>query len=91
MQPLDDDDKASIETTIDDEVLPPAGDHVPLDRGGGAPGGDRLRVRGELTLAGATAPVAFDLVVRDDSALTGSVVVSRPTWGSRPTRRSSAP
>ena len=83
MQPLDDDDKASIETTIDDEVLRGRRSRSARPRWG-APGGDRLRVHGELTLAGATAPVAFDLVVRDDSALTGSVVVRQTDWGISP-------
>ena len=84
MQPLDDDDKASIETTIDDEVLRRQEITFRSTATEATPGGDRIRVHGELTLAGAKAPIAFDLVVRNDSALTGSVVVRQTDWGISP-------
>ena len=50
-----------------------------------APRGDRIRVHGELTLAGATAPVAFDLVVRGRfRPQRQRVVIERTDWGISP-------
>ena len=56
MQALGDDDKASIQQTIDDEVLKRTGDRVPLDRGADADDGGRISVQGELTLVGTDPP-----------------------------------
>ena len=52
MQALGDDDKASIEQTIDDEVLEAAGHRVPLDRGATAPTAAGSACEGDLTLVG---------------------------------------
>jgi len=84
MQPLGDDDKASIQTTIDDDVLRRHGIAFRSTTVETAPGGSRISVRGELTLAGTAAPVAFDLMVGDDSTLTGSVVIKQTDWGITP-------
>ena len=64
MQPLGYEDKASIEQTIDDEVLLRKEHRVPVDLGAEADGG-RISVEGELTLVGETRPIAFDLAVGD--------------------------
>ncbi len=84
MQPLGDDDKSSIQTTIDDEVL--RGQEIAFRsrEAHTAPGGRRISVRGELTLVGTTAPVVFDLTVGDAGALTGSVVLKQSDWGITP-------
>ena len=83
MQALGDDDKASIQQTIDDDVLQrqviefrSTAVHIADD--------SRLSVQGELTLVGKTGPVAFDLMVGDDSTLTGSVVIKQTDWGITP-------
>jgi superoxide dismutase, Fe-Mn family len=84
MQPLGSDDKASIQTTIDDEVLKRQAIAFRSTAVEAAAGGSRLGVRGELTLVGETCPVAFDLLVGDDGALSGSVVVKQTEWGITP-------
>lgn len=85
MQELGDDDMASIQETIDDEVLrrmdiefrstsiqPTADD------------GSRMSVQGDLTLVGKTRPIVFDLVVDADGELRGKVVVKQSDWGITP-------
>jgi polyisoprenoid-binding protein YceI len=82
MQALGDDDKANIETTIDDEVLKQQ--HIAF-RSTAVTGADgRLTVQGELTLAGTTRPLAFDLVVADDGGLRAAAVVKQSDWGMKP-------
>jgi YceI-like domain len=82
MQKLDDDDKASIEQTIDDEVLkrqPIAFRSATLtetDRG--------VRAHGELTLLGTTRALAVDIAAEDDGALAASAVVTQSEWGLSP-------
>jgi polyisoprenoid-binding protein YceI len=41
-------------------------------------------VQGELTLAGTTRPLAFDLAVGDDGRLSGAAVVKQTDWGMKP-------
>jgi polyisoprenoid-binding protein YceI len=63
MQPLGDDDKASIEQTIDDEVL--RRDEITYRSTEVIPDGDGLRVAGELTMLGQTAPIRLDVALVD--------------------------
>jgi polyisoprenoid-binding protein YceI len=82
MQSLGDDDKANIHTTIDDEVLKR---QAIAFRSTQVTGTDaRLSVQGDLTLAGTTRPLAFDLAVGDDGRLTGAAVVKQSEWGMKP-------
>jgi len=83
MQALDDDDKANIEQTIDDEVLK----RQPIEfRSTAVRDGDagRLSVEGELTLAGNTRPIAFEVAMDEKGALTGSAVLKQSEWGMKP-------
>jgi hypothetical protein len=81
MKPLDEDDLTNIETTIDDEVL--------LKRDIGfrstavAETDDGLAVRGDLTLAGRTAPIAFELALTG-GRVSGVAVVKQSEWGMKP-------
>ena len=84
MQALGDDDKASIEETIDDEVLKRKGIEFRSTAVQTAADGSRISVQGELTLVGETRPIAFDLAVGDDGKLSGSVVVKQTDWGITP-------
>lgn len=78
MQALGDEDKANIHQTIDDEVLRRRdivfrstrvdGDHV----------------EGDLTLAGQTQPIAFELERGDDGHLRARVTVTQTRWGMKP-------
>jgi polyisoprenoid-binding protein YceI len=82
--PLGDEERASIEQSIDDDVL----------RGGAiefrsrtvdvAPGGDGVRVEGDLDLLGTSAPIAFDLAAGDDGRLTGRTRIRQTDWGIKP-------
>jgi hypothetical protein len=79
LKALDDDDRANIEQTIDDEVLNREAiefrsTSVRADDG-------RLSVEGDLTLAGATRPLAFDVTLDGDDGLSGSAVVKQSDWG----------
>ena len=91
MQPLGADDKANIETTIDDEVLKGQAIEFRSTAVQAAAGGSRLSVRGELTLLGETRPIAFDLLVARRHAQRAASSSSRPNGASRPIRRCSAP
>ena len=45
---------------------------------------DGLSVEGDLTLAGTTQPIAFDLAVGDDGTLSATAVVTQTRWGMKP-------
>ena len=82
MQSLGDDDKANIHQTIDDDVLKR---RAIAFRSTSVTGGDGgLSVQGELTLAGTTRPLAFDLDLREDGRLSGVAVVKQSDWGMKP-------
>ncbi len=82
MQTLGDDDKASIESTIDDEVLKRHA--IEFRSTSVQTEGGRLGVQGELTLVGTTAPIAFDVTVGNDGGLGASAVVKQTDWGITP-------
>jgi polyisoprenoid-binding protein YceI len=81
MKTLDDGDRDNIRTTIDDEVLR-RGDvafrSTAVEQTDGG-----LTVRGDLTLVGATRPIAFDLALAD-GRVTGTAVVKQTEWGMKP-------
>jgi polyisoprenoid-binding protein YceI len=83
MQALGDDDKANIHQTIDDEVLERQDIVFRSTRVESAADG-RLSVEGDLTLAGTTQPIAFDLAVGDDGTLSATAVVTQTRWGMKP-------
>ena len=83
MQALGDDDKANIHQTIDDEVFKRQ-DIVFRSTRVEPAAGSRISMEGDLTLAGATQPIAFDLAVGDDGALSATVVVTQTRWGMKP-------
>jgi polyisoprenoid-binding protein YceI len=82
MQALGEDDKASIQQTIDDEVLKRQGIEFRSTSVQAADG--RISVEGELTLVGKARPIAFELAVGDDGKLGGSAVVKQSDWGIAP-------
>ena len=80
---LDDDDKAGIAKTIDDEVLKGTpiefrSSSVELAQDG-APGS----VTGELELAGRRHPISFELTAAN-GRLTGAATVKQTDWGMKP-------
>jgi len=84
MQALGDDDRASIQQTIDDEVLKRQGIAFRSTAVETGDDGGRMRVQGELTLADRPGPIAFDLVIDGQGTLTGSAVVKQTDWGITP-------
>jgi hypothetical protein len=84
VQTLGDDDKANIKQTIDDEILE-GGEiefHSTRVEAGSEPG--RVRVEGELTILGRTEPIAFDLTLGENGALSATAVVKQTEWGIKP-------
>ena len=83
MMALGDDDKANIEQTIDEEVLK----GTPIEFRSNAcelsPEGDRMRVSGELELAGRRAPITFELSLSGEQ-LSGSATVKQTDFGMKP-------
>ena len=79
---LGDDDRREIEKNIDGEVL----SRQPIEfRSTSAEGdGERLRVRGDLTLVGRSHPVEFDLRLASDGAIRGSATLRQSDWGIKP-------
>jgi hypothetical protein len=78
IQALDDEAKAGIAQTIDDEVLVGA----PIEfRSTSVEGG---RVEGELELAGERHPISFELAAGEDGRFTGSATVRQSDWGMKP-------
>ena len=84
MQALDDDDKANIEQTIDDEVLKRQGIEFRSTAVQSGADGGRISVEGKLTLVGRACPIAFELTVGADGELSGSVVIKQSDWGITP-------
>jgi polyisoprenoid-binding protein YceI len=84
MQALGDDDKASIQETIDDEVLRRQGIEFRSTGVQTAADGSLMTVQGELTLVGKAGPIAFELAVGADGKLGGSAVVKQTDWGITP-------
>jgi hypothetical protein len=82
MQALGDDDKANIHQTIDDEVL--RRQNIAFRSTHVQAAGDRLQVAGELTVAGGTQPIAFDLEAGADGTIAGSAIVTQTRWGIKP-------
>ena len=84
VQALDDDDRAGIEQTIDEEVL--AGTPIEFRSTTvefGADGGP-TRVEGELELAGQRHPIIVELAAGEDGRLTGTATVRQSDWGMKP-------
>ena len=85
VKPLTDKDRAEIRRNIDAKVL---GSHpvrfrssdVRLEAGG------HLTVEGELSMAGRARPLAAQLVVTEDGAVSGTIRLTQSDWGIRPYR-----
>lgn len=84
MQTLGDDDKDSIHQTIDDDVLKRQDIVFRSTEVRAASDGGGLSVQGDLTLAGATHPIEFDLATGDDGTLSATAVVTQTRWGMKP-------
>jgi polyisoprenoid-binding protein YceI len=84
LKPLTDKDRADIRKTIDEKILkrqPITFRSSAVERGSG-----RLGVRGDLTIAGATRPASFELVVGPEGRVSGTLAVTQSEWGITPYR-----
>ena len=88
MQALGEDDRLSIQQSIDDDVLkggPISFEstkiHSAADHGGAA---EDLHVHGELNLLGHTGPLEFTLKLDDAGHLTGTATVVQTKFGLKP-------
>ncbi|MEA2409655.1 MAG: hypothetical protein QOC77_216 [Thermoleophilaceae bacterium] len=84
MQALQDEDKANIEQTIDDEVLEGQAITFRSKEVNAAADAAGLHVQGELTLLGTTRPLAFYLAITGDGDLRANTVVKQTDWGMKP-------
>ena len=84
MQALGADDKASIEQTIDEEVLQRQGIAFRSTAVVPAADGGTISVHGELTLVGKSCPITFELTVGTDGKLAASTVLKQTDWGIKP-------
>jgi len=82
VQKLDDDDKANIEQTIDDEVL--LRRKVKFKSTDVSVDGDRIKVTGDLRLNMNTNSVTFELQLSPDGKLGGGAVLKQSDWGMTP-------
>jgi polyisoprenoid-binding protein YceI len=80
---LGDEEKASIEQSIDDDVLKGGAIAFRSSAVEAAPGGG-LHVQGDLDLLGASRSLAFDLDAGEDGRLTGSARFKQTDWGIKP-------
>jgi polyisoprenoid-binding protein YceI len=85
LQALGDDDKASIEQTIDDDVLKRGAIEFRSTAVQAAgPDSGRLSIQGELTLGGEARPITVDVTIGEDGRLTGTTVLKQTEWGITP-------
>lgn len=83
LKALGEEERSGIDQTITEEVLKGATIAFRSSAVTAGPG-EQLRVEGELELAGATHPIAFDLSVDDDGQLSASTTLKQTAWGMKP-------
>jgi polyisoprenoid-binding protein YceI len=84
VQELGDEDKTEIQQTIDDEVLKGQPIEFRSTEVEATEGGRRLRVKGDLQMAGNGHPVEFELGVGSDGKITGGATLKQTDWGIKP-------
>ena len=84
IQALGEADKASIQQSIDDDVLKRSTIEFRSSTVETSADGSRLRVQGELKLLGNRAPIEFELTAGQDRRLTGGATVTQSDWGIKP-------
>jgi polyisoprenoid-binding protein YceI len=82
-KPLSDADKAKIAGIINDKVL--RGSRITFTSTGVEPSeGSTWRIRGDLTLLGATGPVEFALTIGDDGRFSATTEIAQTAFGMEP-------
>lgn len=83
MQSLGEEDRSKIEQTIVTEVLKRTTITF-RSRSVQSAGQNRLSVEGDLELAGAVNPIAFELSLDDDGHVSGSASIKQTAWSMKP-------
>jgi polyisoprenoid-binding protein YceI len=84
MMPLGAEETRSIEQSIDDDVLKGGTIVFTSTAVGLDPAAGGMAVTGDLELNGRRRPIAFDLSLGADGAITGSATVKQTDWGIKP-------
>jgi polyisoprenoid-binding protein YceI len=84
VQRLSDDDKAEIRQTIDADVLKGQAIEFRSTDVEASDDGRRLRVRGDLKMAGNSHPVELELSVSPEDQISGGVTLKQTDWGIKP-------
>ena len=84
LKALTDKDRADIVKTIDEKIL--RRQPITFRSSVCEPGGNRLSVHGDLTIAGSTRPASFELVLTAEGRLRGTLPVIQSEWGITPYR-----
>jgi polyisoprenoid-binding protein YceI len=84
VKPLTDKDRDEIQSTIDRKIL--RGHPITFRSTGTELAGGRLKVDGELTIAGNTRLVSFELELAAEGRATGTLLLRQSAWGIRPYR-----
>ncbi|MCL2417809.1 MAG: YceI family protein [Conexibacteraceae bacterium] len=84
MKALTAEDKQSIATTIDDDILKGGEISFSSTHVHAVEGGDDLHVHGDLNLLGKSAPVAFRLAIAADRSVAGEAVIKQSDHGIKP-------
>lgn len=84
VQPLGEDNKGKIRKTIDEKVLRRQEISFESTSVSGDSGSGALAIEGDLTLAGRTGPIRFDLAVAENQAISATAVVTQTAWGMKP-------
>ena len=85
LKPLGHRDRDEIRKNIDEQVLGGAPIYF-RSTAAEASGGDRLSVRGALTMHGQTRPASFELSAGPDGRLSGTAQLVQSEWGIKPYR-----
>lgn len=84
MNALGEDDVTNIHQTIDDDVLKRQDIRFRSTGAQGSGDGGPISVQGDLTIVGKTRPIAFDLAIGDEGALSATAVVRQTDWDIKP-------
>lgn len=82
MKALSEDDKADIHKSIDKDVLKKKS--ISFSSSSVEESGGGLAVKGDLEIAGTSAPIQFDIAIGDDGALSASTTLSQKDFGIKP-------
>lgn len=84
VQALGEDDKVEIQKTIHDEVLTKRAIEFRSTGVEASDGGRRLRVTGDLKMAGKSHAVDFELSVSSEGQISGDATLKQTDWGIKP-------